>query len=815
MRDKSYINIEKNYEEYIEKIDEFENSIFVDVYKNLYKILNAAVLEKDKKRGCIITVLGKRGSGKSSLLLSFVNSLGDASGGEDSKYKTDKAQFSIMKCLDASMLDSSEDVFDILLSRMLKNIEQYIEDGKFDVLQNRKVQYEILQQIDEIYKIHQMIKLGKARGKDVELSDGFSSFSALRNCPDSLELTSKFEKLVKNYLEMMLGKKWNEGAKKQNNYLIVPIDDLDMNNDKGFESLEQLYRYVAVKNVIVVVAVKYEQIMYLAEKNGYGLFPKIDRKLSKSKVKYVKEYAKEYLAKLLPIQGRVYMPDIVTNQQEIRKKWYVRRGEGGYTIKESLFFMIKEKTGMYFDICGKKMHFLEPESLRELKGYYGYLNDKLENDRLENCEQFVSDFLNRITNKKLTYSDRKEVLFLCELDYAGINNRLLLKLSKNELCKTSRHKFKEGYGELLRYLYLTSRKKQEDKQFAYAVLVFYTYLAQRERLKTEKGTEQSDKKSDMRELFINSWAGSWSNDLVPKVHEDNIGDEENIKNLFALREKMWGCMEDIDASVARIGIEWEDCMVGIPEVWIDENREKIEQLEWMFFFFEEFYSDMYEKEEIWLEMEQKADGRLECTIANAKCDFNILAFIKHSYYYEEYFDGLYTAIAEALIGHSEGGWARVTKMIERLKKNSKLYKAYKEWAKTSEGIAMPFQYTDIYYHILHRAQNQSRDQTRAAVTCGEVFSVLSTLYHRLKTILSDEDEGYKEIGGTNFAENFAKCPFIEVLLGSVKKRIKIDRISFGKMVNRCASYSKSSRRTMREVEDLTTSDQVGFDTYDW
>ena len=412
MQDKVYLDVQKNFEEYVERIEEFDSSIFAGVYDALYKVVNAILSEKDKKRGDIITVLGERGSGKSSLMLSFTQSLEEKS----NKYINQRdVQFSVMENLDASMLDSSEDIFDILLSRMLKNIEKYIEDSKFSVSQNRRIQYDILQQIDEIYKIHQLIKKEENRGKSSEQMVGYSSLSTLRNAPDSLELTRKFEMLVGNYLGALLGNRG--GSEEQKNYLVVSIDDLDMNSEKGFESLEQLYRYVSVKNVIVVIAVKYRHIMSLAEKHGYKIYPKIDRELDDSKVKYVKDYAKEYLAKLLPIQGRVHMPDMLMDQQIIREKWLVKEGEKDYSIKESIMFKIKKKTGMCFDICGKKMHFLIPDSLRELRGYYGYLNTQPDEDQLNNIEQFASDFLNRITNRKLEFSEGEELLSLCKMDY--------------------------------------------------------------------------------------------------------------------------------------------------------------------------------------------------------------------------------------------------------------------------------------------------------------------------------------------------------------------------------------------------------------
>lgn len=819
MQDKVYLDVQKNFEEYVERIEEFDSSIFAGVYDALYKVVNAILSEKNKKRGDIITVLGERGSGKSSLMLSFTQSLEEKS----NKYINQRdVQFSVMENLDASMLDSSEDIFDILLSKMLKNVEKYIENGKFSISQNRRHQYDILQQIDEIYKIYQLIKRDEKEGGSVEQLTGYSSLTTLRKSADSLELTRKFENLVENYLEALLESRG--GNDEQKNYLVVPIDDLDMNSEKGFENLEKLYRYVSVKNVIVVIAVKYQHIMSLAEKHGYKIYPKIDRELDDSKVKYVKVYAKEYLAKLLPIQGRVHMPDMSIDQQVIQERWFVKEGKKSYTIKESILFKVKEKTGMCFDICGKKMHFLIPDSLRELKGYYGYLDSQPNDNKTNNIGQFASDFLNRSTNRKLEYLQREFLLSLCELGYGEIYNRLkeilenkMLDVGKNHI----RVSYKRSYGELLIYLYQTSRNIWDERKFVDAVLVFYTYLAQREQLKIDKDKRAAGWNNVMGELFPSSWAGSWSNYFVPMIYSDKKYIDEKTSQdpilRIALKEyrmKAWGHLEKVDADNARIGVEWEDCAAKSADEWIKKYTEKIKIFEWECFFFEEFYSKMNETEDIRLKIERKDENRIEWTIANKMVDFNILAFIKHSYYYEEYFEKLHTAIAEALVVEFGEKKENILKLKAKLKKSG-LYGKYKKWFKTCKGIAVPFQYSDIYYHLLCKLKYQLQAQMKNEIKSDDVIDILQLVFKKIETLLNDEDEGYKGIGGTKFVEAFKTCPFVDMLLNEVINWEVEEKRKFCDMIIRCSALSLSSRRYDRARTGLTTSDDITSREYDW
>lgn len=864
MSNKSYINLHGTYDEYIETTDRFEQSLFKDVYCSLYNVLSSILMRNDHKRGDIITVLGERGSGKTSLLLSFVDSLMSVKKCREFMETIDKeagvqvynnVHFSVMENLDASMMDSSEDIFDILLSRMLKRIDKCLDEEAVKGRKDSRVQYDILQDFDDIYKIHQQIKRQKNMGSEKEILDGYSSLSALRNFQDSLELNHKFEKLVKNYLNIMFDNytKWEEPK----NYLIVPIDDLDMNSENGFESLEQIYRYIAVKNVIVIVTVKYSQIMQMAEKNGYKLYSESKIELNDSKIKYIRDYAKEYLAKLLPIQNRVYMPDMVVHQREIRGKWYTKEKVdenliSEKSIRESVLFKIRDKTGMCFHMCGETMHILEAESLRELRGYYGYLDSQLKEiynkDKLgehsdydillDNIEQFACDFLNRIVNKRLGIIHKERLLFLCELDYMNMGNYLI----GNMVRKTRvLHYFKSSYGELLLYLYQSSRNNQEEKQFVNAVLVFYTYISQQESVKMLKENRNRNKEV-INEIFFNSWAGSWSNYLLPKITDKKNEDEEKgssdemneegetdyQKGRRAWKEKywepgvenLWGCIEGIDLAEARPSIEWEAEKIVSAIEWIKYNKEKVKALEWMFIFFEEFYSGE-NKEDIILKAEQKESGKIEWSIGNEQADFNALAFIKHSYNYEEYFDKLHTAIANALMTLVENEESQL-KIRQKLREGSDLYEAYKNWEKEWGKAVVPFQYTDIYYHMLSYLRNQN--QNRGTVEMDYVFDILCNLLERIKAFLGKEDEAYtytvkrgeqeEKRKQTDFSEKFKSCPIVEMFLTDKKPDDAVIK-AFGKMVNRCAMHGTSSRRYRIEGVDLNTSDDADFSTYDW
>lgn len=414
-----YLKITSHAEEHIERLEEFKDSIFNTVYEDLYNVINRIVREKDRKRGDIITLTGNRGSGKSTVMDSFVKSLNEYDNPYLSGVKRDDGiGFSVLESLDASLLESEEDVFDIILARMLKNIESTFIRTNNNQGRISEEKAEILEQFDHIFGSHQIIKEQKKQ----EALKGYSPLSALKHFADSQGLAEQFHLLVKKYLHLMLQDSLEYKKTCGQTYLVIPIDDLDMNVEHGFHSLEQIYRYLAVKNVIVVLTIKYEQMEYLLEKDAHKLFPKINREFEPDKLVYIENFSREYLEKMLPVQRRVYMPDMNRWAISQNESWLIKDGEEEKNIKTSILFKICKNTGMYFDICGTKKHFLEPESLRELNGYYEFLRLKMlspnEEEKkqimLGNCNHFIYDVCNRLIFGKLLKDYREEMLLLCK-----------------------------------------------------------------------------------------------------------------------------------------------------------------------------------------------------------------------------------------------------------------------------------------------------------------------------------------------------------------------------------------------------------------
>lgn len=785
------IQIRNTAEPVEEKREDFSKSIFEGVYEKMDEILQSIVHVPEKNKGDVIAVIGNRGSGKSSVMKSYTKSKRQIS-------EKDDVEYNVLECIDASLLDTQEDIFDIILTKMLKNIDEKIDRAKKsgENTEITRLEYqEILQKFNHVFESHQAIKRQSLEYEQ----QGYSSLAVLRKFKDSVDLTESFEKLVEDYMWMMSGKKDRYLYKSKKRYLIISVDDLDMNVDNGFKGLEQLYRYIAVRNVILFITVKYEQVEYLAEKKGYRLFPDINRELEIEKTEYIENYARDYLEKMLPIQNRVYMPDIVNRFLNYRTIWKVDTDLADskelVDIKTSLYRRIYKKTGMCFYISGKKPYILEPESLREMNGYFNLL-DSMQPDEMRkqwNCERFIEDFFDRVMVEKLSRKYQKEFLLLSRIGFSNVYNEIEKFLrEEHENGRGIRefstsHEFKSGYGELLHDLATFSGDGEGERYFGHAILILFTYAVQKEIRRAE---------SEIDTILQNSWAGSWSNQLVPSL-SDIINEDVNVGNRLNLNYlvRNWGCMEEIPMPYDRdsgketpIILTYDVYRInnGKIEEWIDDNKEIISYLEVIFMFFEKFYNKEHTIEDLKLVFDEN-----RIYIKNERFDFNILAFIKNSFYYEKYFNQLYRSMAKGLTGIFEEDEDDI---VELLKENSVLLKKYIEWGSENKYV-LPVQYTDVYYHMLKYTQMKNKERAEDMIHAEKTWDEVVRVFQCFEEFLEKQDKGYKV---TSMKKCFTECPFVKYIY---EQGDTWEKDTFGKMIVNFAREAISNKRMM--LNDLS------------
>lgn len=449
-----------------ESVNRFNNSIFSDVYYKATRLVETIVEKNDKFKNSIkmssqnvrreipnvISFIGRRGTGKTSSMLSFYEALINYS--VDLKYKDKKilefkepfmesVKFEGIDCIDVAAMEDAEDIFILVLANMLNQVLNISKNQSVTLQEysNRS----LLQKFEKIYEDFMALKA--IRNNE---NEGYSSFERLKNIASSQKVRSEFEDLVKTYLQTINEDETEFVRKKR--FLIIVIDDLDMyqkkscdTNENGinygcYEIMRSIQQYLSVPNVIVLVAYNHTHLYdQCLEYFNYETSVDLAQIGVQENLYRNKELASQFMEKVFEVNARLYMPswrkrdfdneniikiDINTkDENEILQSFYTKSREDKIiTIKKFVLMLLGEKTGIYFDCQGLKKHFFEPDTFRSLYNTANFLMDmeccyNLVREKRElkydicrdNIRQIKEDFSFHFAQEKLTDIHEKKL----------------------------------------------------------------------------------------------------------------------------------------------------------------------------------------------------------------------------------------------------------------------------------------------------------------------------------------------------------------------------------------------------------------------
>lgn len=560
----------------VEKVTTFHNSYFRQEYLRAFRTLTALVdMAPQKKDGKwptdefynLIGFIGARGTGKTSAMKSFIESLSDIKQLLESSKRDDAFQeaarelsnyyFFTLPCIDGSLLESNEDIIKITLAQMYGELIQR-SNYQQNHFNERSIDYEKRElqiKFEKLYSNACKLEINAGMG-------GESSIISLRNLSNSLQMRRDFRDLVFDYLNLMRKLESRDCGKGEPKYLVISIDDLDMNIGSGYEMLEKIHRYLMVPGVIVLMTLDFPQLKMLCDNNFYGMVPRVN-KILKNRLPIVQKVSQEYLDKVLPIGSRVYMPDF-----KRRNNLYIvpfnSSPDEAIELKEYFFREIYKKTGIRLDGQGTKWHFYIPESMRSLVNFYMMLRqivDLDENinsdstsikwrwDRLNrNHTYFIADIKNRMVDEKLDHDQRENFIrFTDNQIYRSCMQMVVyvynLAKKGNDTEKNYLEHFaneyeiyKYSYGELLRSIYLWGRTSDAGKQQVHCVLAYLTdemtnvyYNMLREEYSAEKGVKSEQGNDEITNVYYNTQRKEYSTATSEQSNE-NSKNEQNKEN---------------------------------------------------------------------------------------------------------------------------------------------------------------------------------------------------------------------------------------------------------------------------------------------
>ncbi|GEM_PF-4071072 len=473
----------------VEDVSEFYDSAFGEQYINaansLNKILNYENVEdkedKEDEYNNIIAFVGERGSGKTSSMVSFKNSLKNSSICEIANLTNDNIKdsdelkkfgelkklyrmlgegrkFYTLDTIDPSMFNNKDSIVEIVVAEMFKKFRE------IDCEKEYTSKYELVKMFELVYKDLRILN----KDKESLFEENIDNLEVLTDLSSAISLKNSMKKLVKCYLKYM-----NDNGHKD--CLIISIDDLDMNIEAGEKMLEDIRKYLIIPQVAILLAVKLEQIEEIVKQRNIIHLQYLEKFYKDTEVinqniysdSSLKEFnsqlnnkVKKYIEKLIPFNRRIYMPNLINMEFlniEISIGDYQ---ESSNTIHEAIVKLFKYRLN-YFIITPNHINSILPKNLRGIVDLIVFLatmksesKDDLYNNLIKIKDYYTYTIIEQV-------NDIKKEEFLKEILYcknSTLNKKLLLFLN-NELI-IERNKNRVRLDESYNYIYELDKYKQ-------------------------------------------------------------------------------------------------------------------------------------------------------------------------------------------------------------------------------------------------------------------------------------------------------------------------------------------------------------------
>ena len=420
------------------KYEDFRNfgkSYFKYVYTSAYEMVNninnqhRKILElqpcgnesRYNEIANVLTFVGKRGTGKTSAMLSFMESLKDYDRNLSRCNKNEMffnfdhedVLFTCLDCIDGSLLEKGEDIFQIVLAQMYQKFQQLYKSNQLVQSEEGEFGYqarELQKKLEDLYK--KTCALEEMSNSHARAGESY--MSGLRTLASSQKLKGEFAKLTEDYLMQMRYKYNSFQEMGKQHFLVITVDDVDLNIQNGFSMLEKIHRYLMLPNIIVLLSIDYQEMLQICMRNFFKVLLKFDSAL-KNGEEFVRELSVDYLDKVLPINYRIYLPDINDGHS------HYKINQKAQDTKKFMLGSLYQKSGVIFDSQGLKRHFYEPKSMRVLSDFTMLLD----------CLDVLS-----WSGEKLSVQDKIEIYNSYEKNYlillADLGNRMAFSIIKND-----------------------------------------------------------------------------------------------------------------------------------------------------------------------------------------------------------------------------------------------------------------------------------------------------------------------------------------------------------------------------------------------
>ena len=437
--------------------ENYSESLFKDQYTHALLQIHQLVSKRKDNVPSILAFCGDRGEGKTSCMETVKTML--ATLNNEQPQNTDspiekfmkesvinhetaetlqdrcesfnKIRFKVLDTIDPAFFDKDHNVVELVLGMM------YHEIMKGDIIEDDSKRRELLEKFHDA-----KLCLTQQKKDKIELYDPIDELNWLSG---GLALKETFQDLCTAFLKCSL-KTENDN---EHNYLVIAIDDIDLNISGAYEMAEQIRKYLCAENCIVLISLNIEQFIEVVS-NSIGSQFKTNDYLGAI------EMAQKYATKLIPMEYRIMMPKpydfcdrpfryVLNDKKEEKdgndgkdgddeKDGKNRKDEKNYaSVKESIVKLIYDKTRFLFYNNKGSVSPIVPNNLRSLRHLLGMLismPDFYSNEKSRNNKDDFKSYFYQVWTRQLTKEDRKKIMTLVEVvDTTNINKTVVSMLS--------------------------------------------------------------------------------------------------------------------------------------------------------------------------------------------------------------------------------------------------------------------------------------------------------------------------------------------------------------------------------------------------
>ncbi|MCX4272289.1 MAG: hypothetical protein OSJ71_08505 [Acetatifactor sp.] len=754
----------------------------------------------------IIAFMGVRGSGKTTALNEFNRILGkhDEYIAKHGKVLLPNRQnqdqkctggFHVLKSIDASLLEKDEDIIELIWANMFKDFEHTLKGSSNcreyrEYRENRdEATRSIVDQFDKVYKSYQ-----QSKEKQVMLGD--TVLAKLKNLASSLKTKEFCDELIEKFLKYM---HYRADGQDTNFFLVVTVDDLDLNLESGYRILENLYRYLNNPYVVVLIAVDHLQIKMISNRHFIENFYVKGKKDEPLYARHAEQLSGDFLVKVLPLSNRVYMPDY----RNILNKAIIVGADRSNFLKQFILGKIAEKMGIYYDAVGLKWHFSVPKTLREIVQYNDFLESLYDISDVEcgteeiirryeaNHERFNRNISENMGSRILNLQQQelfdkilgRNIERRAEYAVNFLNNERKITAQGENQQKLSDYVDDQNYcySDLLEAIYSSGREDYDQKVLIHCVLASFTSEITKEYYNYANNPNEAAQNEAARRLesFLgNTVGGNWLNKMGFGVVADKDTNRSDTSNKTFMVQ--WVDKGDICQFHYSRRLEIGE---GGERDQLDVLSFIIPMLECVFALFPNYYDkDGNKAEPVWaIEIigEEGKTCSINVEVDNKSADFDIWGFVGKEIVTEDksklqrQTEKIVESLLNGFIAYHKKKGKRITEKKKETYRKQLLEKSIWDQSKKRK-IYFPFYNLDLTYNVIKRVK---RKMVMETIDKSEILTYLQRVYGHIAYELAREDQFYKEAdnsieeshGNTgksiasSFKEDFVSHPFIKAI----------------------------------------------------